>query len=122
MTLHIHQNATKGQHFNSEHLCPRYKYTQPSHNDSDRLQFNSPLSSMNRTFRQKQRTTGANTYKQNGPNIFTEHFTQTQKKIPSSLGVMELPPKLNMYSDTNQVSTDTRKLKQLPKSYQTTME
>ena len=43
-----------------------------------------------------------------------EHFTQTQKNIPSSYHLMELSPKLVTNLDTEQVSTDTRKFEITP--------
>lgn len=53
---------------------------------------------------------------------FTEHFTQTQENIPSSLNLIEPSPKLTTYSDSKQVSIDTRKLKEYLASYLTTMD
>ena len=45
-----------------------------------------------------------------GPNISTEHFTQTQNNIPSSQHLKEYSSKLTIYSVTKQALTDTRKL------------
>ena len=46
--------------------------------------------------------------------VSTEHFTQTQKDIPSSQHLLEPSPKLTTYSATKQVSTDTKKIEITP--------
>ena len=43
--------------------------------------------------------------------ISSEHFTQTQKNIPSSQHFMEPSPKSTIYSATKQAFMDTRKFK-----------
>lgn len=48
---------------------------------------------------------------QNGPNRFTEHFTQTQRTIVSSQNLIERSPKLTTYLVIDQASAETRKLK-----------
>jgi len=49
--------------------------------------------------------------KSNGPSRYLQNILPKQKNI-SSQQFMELSPKLTTYSDTKQVSMDTRKFKQ----------
>jgi hypothetical protein len=49
-------------------------------------------------------------------------FSPTQKNILSSLQLIEHSPRLIIYLDTKQISTDIRKLKKQPTYYQTPMD
>jgi len=86
--------------------------------------FNSPLSSMNNSWKQKlnRYTEKLRSPETNGYNICIELFILKQKNIPFSQHSMVFSPELTIKSVNKQTSTETRRLKYYHAFYQITMD